>query len=114
MPILWAFLDFVNHSERLTMTTHVPLAFAFTWAKSALADAHKAFAKTPNATNWDVLQRAALTYQQAEFANRSVSVDRAKLSFDLAQNPMGIWQDVICRATVGSGVRDALRDCATL
>ena len=98
--------------DKITKLTN-PLALYVKWAKDALAAAHKAFAKAPNSTNWDVLQRAAFTYQQVEWASRSASVDREKLDFDLDNNPIGIWQDVICRATVGTGVRDSLRDFAT-
>ena len=90
-----------------------PLTFVLKWAKDALAAAHKAFAKAPNSTNWDVLQRAAFTFQQVEWASRSASVDREKLDFDLDNNLIGDWQDIICRATVGTGVRDSLRDFAT-
>ena len=98
------------------MTTRLTASLAYTvkWAKDALAAAHRAFAKNPSATNWDVLQRAAFTYQQIEWASRTHTIDREKLDFDLDSNPIGEWQNVICRTTVGSGVREALRDFATV
>jgi hypothetical protein len=61
-----------------------------------------------------VLTRAALTYQQIEWASRTHTIDREKLAFDLDSNPINEWQNVICRATLGVGVRTALRDCATV
>jgi hypothetical protein len=61
-----------------------------------------------------VLTRAAMAYQQIEWASRTHTIDREKLAFDLDSNPINEWQNVICRATLGVGVRTALRDCATV
>jgi len=98
------------------MTTRLtsPLAIHVKWAKDALALAHRAFAKNPSATHWDVLQRAAMTYQQIEWASRTHTIDREKLAFNLDSNPINEWQNVICRATLGVGVRTALRDSAII
>ena len=98
------------------MTTRLtsPLASHVSYTKEILAAAHRAFAKNPSATHWDVLTRAAMTYQQIEWASRTHTIDREKLAFDIDSNPIGEWQNVICRATLGVGVRTALRDCATV
>ena len=98
------------------MTTRLPAPLAYTvqWAKDSLARAHRAFAKNPSATHWDVLTRAAMTYQQVEWASRTHTIDREKLDAKLDTYPIGEWQDVICRETLGVGVRTALRDCATV
>jgi hypothetical protein len=79
-----------------------------TQVKNALTAAHKAFAKNPNATNWDVCTRAMFTHQQLQYAKRSPSVDREKLAFDLDQNPVGAWQDIISRATCGEDIYKAM------
>ena len=98
------------------MTTRLtaPLAFTVKWAKDTLALAHRAFAKNPSATHWDVLQRAAMTYQQIEWASRTHTIDREKLDEELDKHPIGDWQNVFCRATLGVGVRVALRDSAII
>jgi len=94
------------------MTTRLttPLASHIKWAKDALAAAHRAFAKNPSATHWNVLTRAAFAYQQIEYASRTHTIDREKLAFDLDSNPINEWQNVICRATVGAGILDALNN----
>jgi hypothetical protein len=79
-----------------------------TQVKNALTAAHKAFAKNPNATNWDVCTRAMFTHQQLQYAKRSPSVDREKLAFDLDANPVGAWQDIISRATCGEDIHKAM------
>ena len=79
------------------------------WALPTLKDAQKRFSREPNALNWHACLRAMLVFQQLEYAQRSVSVDRNKLMFDLESNPLGQWPDVICRATTGLTCADALR-----
>jgi hypothetical protein len=79
-----------------------------TLVKNALTEAHKAFVKNPNATNWDVCVRAMFTHQQLQWAKRSSLVDREKLAFDLDHNPMGEWQNIISRATTGKDIRTAM------
>jgi hypothetical protein len=80
--------------------------------KNALTAAHKAFVKLPSATNWQVCLRAMFTHQQLEYAIRSHIVDREKLAFDLTANPQGEWQNIVCRATLGSDIKDALQEFA--
>jgi predicted amidohydrolase len=94
------------------MTTRLtaPLASHVSYTKEVLARAHRDFAKNPSATHWNVLTRAAFTYQQIEYANRTHTIDREKLAFDLDSNPINEWQNVICRATVGAGILDALNN----
>jgi len=94
------------------MTTQItnPLTFHVQWAKDALALAHRAFAENPSATRWDCLQRAAFTYQQIDWASHTNTIDREKLAFDIDSE----WQKVICRATLGVGVRTTLRDSVTV
>ena len=99
--------------DKITKLTN-PLALHVKWAKDALAAAHRDFAKNPSATHWDVLTRAAMTYQQIEWASRTHTIDREKLAFKLDSNPLGEWENLICRETLGVGVRTALRDCATV
>lgn len=82
------------------------------WAKSSLTNANKAFTKNPNATNWDVCLRAMFAHQQIDVAVRSRTVDRAKLVHDLVACPVGDWQNIICRATLGMDIRQCLRDFA--
>ena len=80
--------------------------------KHELIAAQKAFVKLPNATNWQVCLRVMFTHQQLEFAIRSQIVDRDKLAFDLTANPRGEWQDVICRATIDMGIKQAIQEFA--
>jgi len=80
--------------------------------KNALTAAHKAFVKLPNSTNWQVCLRAMFTHQQIDHAIRSHAVDRNKLAFDLTVNPRGEWQNIICRATLGLGIRDCIQEFA--
>jgi hypothetical protein len=80
--------------------------------KADLTAAQKAFTKLPNSTNWQVCLRAMFAHQQISHAIRSVAVDRNKLAFDLTVNPRGEWQNIICRATVGSDIKDALQEFA--
>ena len=98
------------------MTTRLttPLASHVSYTKEVLARAHRDFAKNPSATHWDVLTRAAMTYQQIEWASRTHTIDREKLASKLDSNPINEWQNLICRETLGVGVRTALRDCATV
>jgi len=83
-----------------------------TWAKDALTRAQRDFTKNPNALNWNICLKAMFTHQQVQFAARSNTVDHEKLSFDLDNNPLGEWQDVISRATTGLSVRENLQDFA--
>jgi hypothetical protein len=80
--------------------------------KDALTAAQKAFTKNPSATNWQVCLRAMFTHQQIAYAIRSHSVDRYKLAFDLSINPLGDWQNVICRATTGADIDESLQEFA--
>jgi FPC/CPF motif-containing protein YcgG len=80
--------------------------------KNDLAAAQRAFAKLPNSTNWQVCLRAMFTHQQIDHAIRSHAVDRNKLAFDLTVNPRGEWQNIICRATLGLGIRDCIQEFA--
>ena len=81
-----------------------------TWALPELKDAQKGFNKHPTGLNWNRCLRAMLTYQQLEYALRSFAVDKEKLMFDLESNPVGHWQDVVCRATIRMTCADALRN----
>ena len=79
-----------------------------TLVKNQLTEAHKAFAKNPHATNWDVCTRAMFTHQQLQWAKRSSLVDREMLQFDLDHNPISEWQNIISRATLGQDIRTAM------
>lgn len=79
-----------------------------TWALPQLKDAQKRFAREPNALNWQLCLKAMMVHQQLEYAQRSVSVDKGKLWFDLESNPLGQWPNVICRATLGLTCAEAL------
>lgn len=80
-----------------------------TWALPELKDAQKRFNKHPNAANWQACLRAMLTYQQISYAAGRPVFDDGKLLFDLESNPIGHWQDVICRNTIGLTCAEALR-----
>jgi hypothetical protein len=80
--------------------------------KIELVLAQKAFNKLPNSTNWQVCLRVMFAHQQMGFAIRSHTVDREKLAFDLTANPRGEWQNIICRATLGLGMRDCIQEFA--
>ena len=80
--------------------------------KNELAAAQKAFTKLPTATHWKVCIRAMFTHQQICYAIGSHIVDRDKLALDLTIKPLGEWQDIICRATVGVGIEDSLQEFA--
>jgi hypothetical protein len=77
------------------------------WAEKILRSAHKDFALNPNAVNWNNLMRAMFVYQQSEFAVRSYSIDHAKL-VDALDADQADWADVVCMATVGQTLRDAV------
>jgi hypothetical protein len=77
-----------------------------------LIAAQKAFVKLPNATNWQVCLRAMFTHQQINHAIRSHAVDREKLAVDLHISTRGEWQNIICRATLGLGIRDCIQEFA--
>lgn len=91
-------------------TTSINYTEAFapviTWATDALKLAQKNFNKNPNAFHFHMCLRAMLIHQQLGNAVRSHAVDRAKLSFDLDNNPIGLWGDIICRATTGKDLCD--------
>ena len=80
--------------------------------KHELIAAQKAFAKLPNSTNWQVCLRVMFTHQQIDHAIRSHTVDREKLAVDLHTSARGEWQNIICRATLGLGVRDCIQEFA--
>ena len=90
----------VNYSEAFAPVT--------TWAIDSLKLAQKNFNKNPNAFHWNLCVSAMLVHQQANIAVRSQWVDREKLSFDLDNNPIGAWGDIICRATMGKDIRDLM------
>jgi len=91
-------------------TTSINYTEAFapviTWATDTLKLAQKNFNKNPNAFHFHMCLRAMLIHQQLGNAVRSHAVDRAKLSFDLDNNPIGLWGDIICRATTGKDLCD--------
>ena len=78
------------------------------YMKFALAEAQKAFNKNPSSTNWNVCDRAMMTYQQLKDICDLRHPDNGKLMFDLESNPLGCWEDVICRHTLGITCADAL------
>lgn len=80
-----------------------------TYALPTLKLAQKQFNKEPNAQNWTDCLKAMMVYQQLKYALRRSSVDREKLMFDLEHNPLGVWPDVICRATIGMTCADAIK-----
>jgi hypothetical protein len=80
--------------------------------KLELIAAQKAFNKLPNSTNWQVCLRAMFSYQQINHAIRSHNVDREKLAVDLHISARGEWQNIICRATLGLGIRDCIQEFA--
>lgn len=80
-----------------------------TYALPTLKLAQKQFNKEPNAQNWTDCLKAMMVYQQLKYALRRSSVDRDKLMFDLESNPLGVWPDVICRATIGMTCADAIK-----
>jgi len=80
--------------------------------KLELIVAQKAFNKQPNSTNWQVCLRAMFTHQQITHAIRSHTVDREKLAVDLHTSSRGEWQNIICRAVLGLGIRDCLQEFA--
>ena len=82
--------------------------------KLELIVAQKAFNKQPNSTNWQVCLRAMFAYQQIGFAIRSRTVDREKLAVDLHISARGEWQNIICRATLGLGMRDCIQEFAVI
>ena len=77
-----------------------------------LIAAQKAFVKQPNSTNWQVCLRAMFAHQQIGFAIRSNTIDREKLAVDLHISARGEWQNIICRATLGLGIRDCIQEFA--
>lgn len=82
--------------------------------KLELIVAQKAFNKQPNSTNWQVCLRAMFAHQQIGFAIRSNVVDREKLAIDLHTSTRGEWQNIICRATLGLGMRDCIQEFAVI
>ena len=88
----------VNYTEVFTPVT--------TWALDSLKLAQRNFNKNPNAFHWNMCLRAMLIHQQLGYALRSNLVDRDKLSFDLDNNRLGLWGDIICRATTGKDLCD--------
>ena len=69
---------------------------------------HRDFRKEPSGHNWQVLTRSMLAYQQIKYAIRSSSVDREALTAALAAAPLGEWEDIVCRATLGMTAAAAL------
>lgn len=79
-----------------------------TWALPNMRDAQKAFNKYPSASNWKDCLRWMMVYQQLDYACNKGRAITDKLMFDLESNPLGIWPDAICRATLGMTCADAL------
>ena len=77
-----------------------------------LIAAQKAFNKMPTATHWKVCIRAMFTYQQIRYAIGSHLIDREKLAIDLHISTRGDWQNIICRATVGTDIEQSLQEFA--
>jgi hypothetical protein len=98
MPLNTAHLETLNEAADLI--------------KLELVVAQKAFNKQPNSTNWQVCLRAMFAHQQIGFAIRSNTVDREKLAVDLHISTRGEWQNIICRATLGLGMRDCIQEFA--
>ena len=90
----------INYSEVFAPVT--------AWALDSLKIAQRHFNKNPNAFHWNMCVRAMLVHQQIGTAVRSPWVDRNKLSFDLDNNPIGQWGDIICRATMGKDVHELI------
>ena len=98
MPLNTAHLETLNEAADLI--------------KLELILAQKAFNKQPNSTNWQVCLRTMFAHQQIGFAIRSNTVDREKLAVDLHISARGEWQNIICRATLGLGMRDCIQEFA--
>ena len=88
----------VNYTEVFAPVT--------TWALDSLKLAQRNYNKNPNAFHFQMCLRFMLIHQQLGNAVRSHVVDREKLSFDLDNNPIGLWGDIICRATTGKDLCD--------
>lgn len=83
--------------------------------KRRLQQANREFAKYPNATNWNVQQRLAFTYQQAFYFLQSSSQSQEKkwnLAMTLSQTPLGNWGDVVCLSALGMSLTKALNEYA--
>lgn len=92
----------------LTQATNERMDNLRTWAQGQLKQAQRQFNKNPNAAHWAVCTRAMLVFQQVDYACRSASVDRVALLLDLDHKPVGHWDDIICRATTGKSVAEAI------
>jgi len=83
--------------------------------KKRLQQANREFSKYPNATNWNVQQRLAFTYQQAfYFLNSSSRSLDQKFAFltALSREPNGNWGDVVCQHCLGMTLQKALNEYA--
>jgi len=99
-PTIQGRFALINYTEAFAPVT--------TWALDSLKLAQRNFNKNPNAFHWNLCVRAMLVHQQLGIAVRSEWTDRSKLSFDLDNNPIGQWGDIICRATMGKDVHELI------
>lgn len=83
--------------------------------KKRLQQANREFAKYPNATNWNVQQRLAFTYQQAFYflsLSTRTQAQKWELMVDLSTDPLGNWGDTVCRHALGMNLQKALNEYA--
>jgi hypothetical protein len=92
----------------MTPSTLNSLTIAADFFKRQMTRYQRDFSKEPNAHHWQVLTRSMLAYQQTKYAIRSSSVDRVALTVALAAAPLGEWEDIVCRATLGMTAAAAL------
>lgn len=78
------------------------------WAKDELRLAQRQFIKSPSAKHWVACTRAMLVFQQVDWGCRSPSVDKVALLVDTDLERVSEWPDIICRATLGMTVNQAL------
>ena len=78
------------------------------WALDSLVRAQRVYNNRPTATHWHVCVRAMLVFQQIDWATRASTVDHEALMLALDEAPGQDWGDIICRATIGKTVNDAL------
>lgn len=82
-------------------------------AKRQLTLAHKDFTKNPTATNWVLLERSMLAWQQLDYVNprkcAGWNAHKHQSVLDALEfEPMQNWPDAICLITTGHTARDIL------
>ncbi len=94
----------------------ITLSYVQSFALSALKTAQRDFNKHPNSTNFDLLSRAMLAHQQAQYLKRTLRSDaNVQLLLDrLSTLPLGDWSDAIVKAATGMTCRDILLGVNTL